>query len=119
MEGFNSLSRELIQNISYYNNYLIDHKKENLDYKNIIRQKISELQWRSLELQNFLHDKDSLNTIKIYKKSLETLRYNIEIAKKIDDIDNINKAVASYTISSMNISKILAQRSKLSEKDVQ
>lgn len=113
LTNFNIVSRELISEISQFNYSLKEYNRIDPESKNKIRTKITELQWRALELDVVFDDERSISLIKDYKGSLDNLREFVEKAERDADIRPINMAVIKYTDSTMNVVKALAEKGGL------
>ncbi|HEY1096732.1 MAG TPA: hypothetical protein VGF14_05780, partial [Alphaproteobacteria bacterium] len=112
LDNFNLLSRELISEISVFNNTL---KHNIVDQKSLakIQAKITELQWRALELDIIFADKKSLSIIKEYKQSLNNLGVATNEARCKSDAENITYKVIPFADSSMKIIDALAKKAGL------
>lgn len=114
LDEFNVLSRELIASISIFNNTLQKDKKINKEALDTIRAKISELQMRALELDIiFSEEKEALEIIKNYKKSLSDLGFAIDTASTPEDAKTISLKVIPFANSNIAVMDVLAQKAGL------
>ena len=113
LNDFNLLSRELVSEVSIFNNTLQKEKHVDTDSLDKIRAKITELQWRALELDIIFDDDVSLEKIKAYKKSLSDLGFAVDTATVSGDSIKISRSVVPFANNSLTVISILAQKAGL------
>jgi len=116
LEKFNVISRELVSEISSYTHNLQSGTEANESSKNKIFSKITELQWRAIELDMIFDDAQSLEKIQLYKKSLNDLRRAVQSSKTKSDMKDIVIKIGVFTESSMKVFEALALKAGLKVK---
>lgn len=113
LNSFNSLSRDLISQVSLFNNAMLDRRMIDPEVKQAIQTQITQLQWRALELDIIFDDAESVNVIVKYKANLDLLRREIGSVRTVDDVSRVNAAVEDFADSSFKVIDILAKRGGL------
>lgn len=113
LQRFNSLSRELVSEISIYTRLIHNGQKPSIEKRDAIFSKITELQWRAVELRIIFEDADSSTTIEDYKNSLNDLRKSVEKLKPNSELKDTAISLSKFTDSSMAVFDALARKAGL------
>jgi len=113
LNDFNISCRELISSISILVHDLATGNQPDHNLKSKIRGKITELQWRAVQLDIIFENEKAAEIIREYKASLTALGNAIEKAQNKSDSDKIAMVAIVFTDNSVHVIDALAGKAGL------
>lgn len=113
LDSFSDLSRTLLSEVTVVSNRLTENGSISLQEKEAVLGAITELQWRSHELDIIFEGTQNLKALKDYKKHLADLRDAIKDAKEPKDVDLIQVRSVYFLSSSKKVMNALVSKAGL------
>lgn len=110
LDTFNDNSRILMSDITTFNGYLKNNNHVNEEIKSIILARISEVLWKTMELDIIFRDQEAKQIISDYRNSIDHLRKAVSEAESVAGIRDISIAVSNYTEHTKSIMEALLSK---------